>query len=175
MDSSREKQVEEPPVGSYFVSAYPPFSCWAVVLVMLLIFGSCDDAPRDASPDDVRRLVQTADRIRDKLGEEYDAPIAPGTSSQLVRGARLYSRLCASCHGTDGKGDGWAADRLTIPPGDLTDPARAAILSDQGRLHVLRKGIEGSPMIGWEGMLGESDLRCVLHYVRSLVATEPDG
>jgi len=146
----------------------------AVVLAMPAIFGSCDDAPRDVQPSDVQRLVQAADRIRIELGDEYDTPITPGTSSQLVRGARLYSQLCAGCHGSGGKGDGWTANKLTIPPGDLTDPIRAAILSDQGQLHVLRKGIEGTPMIGWEGVLGEADLRCVLHYVRSLVATEPD-
>ena len=113
------------------------------------------------------------ERIRAELGDEYDVPIATGTSSQLVRGARLYSRLCSSCHGKNGTGDGWTAGKLTIPPGDLTDPARAATLSDRGRLHILRKGIEGSPMIGWEGLLHESDLLCVFHYVRSLVPAEP--
>jgi len=144
------------------------------VLAVLSILCSCNDPARDDHPGDVLRLVQTADRIRGELGEQYDAPMAPGSSSQLVRGARLYSRMCASCHGTGGKGDGWTADKLTIPPGDLTNPARAAILSDQGRLYVLRKGIEGSPMIGWEGVLGESDLLCVMHFVRSLAATESD-
>jgi mono/diheme cytochrome c family protein len=32
----------------------------------------------------------------------------------------LYVRLCAACHGSDGRGDGPCADALTVRPPDLT-------------------------------------------------------
>ena len=35
-------------------------------------------------------------------------------------GAREFLTHCAVCHGTDGKGDGPLADKLTHPPKDLT-------------------------------------------------------
>ncbi len=38
----------------------------------------------------------------------------------IVRGARLYGRNCAACHGDEGRGDGPLAHGLDIPPADLT-------------------------------------------------------
>ena len=35
-------------------------------------------------------------------------------------GRELYSRLCASCHGPAGQGDGPLAQELKVPPRDLT-------------------------------------------------------
>jgi mono/diheme cytochrome c family protein len=35
-------------------------------------------------------------------------------------GADAFARYCASCHGTDGKGSGPAAQALRTPPADLT-------------------------------------------------------
>jgi mono/diheme cytochrome c family protein len=32
----------------------------------------------------------------------------------------MYKSYCAVCHGTDGKGNGPAADALKVPPTDLT-------------------------------------------------------
>jgi mono/diheme cytochrome c family protein len=39
-------------------------------------------------------------------------------------GKRLYTRYCASCHGTDGRGMGPAASAFKTPPPDLTLLAR---------------------------------------------------
>jgi len=37
-----------------------------------------------------------------------------------ISGKILYERYCASCHGTEGKGDGPAAETLQPKPPDLT-------------------------------------------------------
>jgi mono/diheme cytochrome c family protein len=39
---------------------------------------------------------------------------------QNARGAKLFSQYCASCHGTDGKGNGPVAASLKTQPSDLT-------------------------------------------------------
>ena len=44
------------------------------------------------------------------------APVIAGADE----GAKLYSALCASCHGISGRGDGPAAGALVPPPTDLT-------------------------------------------------------
>lgn len=41
-------------------------------------------------------------------------------------GEALYRQYCASCHGTNGKGDGTIAGELKKPPTDLTQLARQA-------------------------------------------------
>ena len=38
-------------------------------------------------------------------------------------GKDMYNAYCASCHGTDGKGDGPAAPALKVPPTNLTELA----------------------------------------------------
>jgi mono/diheme cytochrome c family protein len=61
-----------------------------------------------------------------------------------VPGRALYVRLCASCHGADGRGDGPVAPALGEPPDDLTTIAR---LND-GMFPALRiaTAIDGTTM-----------------------------
>ena len=44
----------------------------------------------------------------------------PSRADETREGARLYRRYCAACHGIGGKGDGWVAPALGVPPADLT-------------------------------------------------------
>jgi mono/diheme cytochrome c family protein len=44
-------------------------------------------------------------------------PIKPTSAAS---GQQMYMSYCAVCHGTDGKGNGPAADALKVPPPDLT-------------------------------------------------------
>jgi mono/diheme cytochrome c family protein len=66
-----------------------------------------------------------------------------------MSGQQLYTRLCASCHGTQGRGDGPVASSFTIEVPDLTLIARRA----GGRFprdRVLRI-IDGRSIIGAHG------------------------
>lgn len=51
-----------------------------------------------------------------------------------------FNELCVKCHGENGKGDGPAASTLETKPGDLTDCARMARLSDDVMFKVIRDG-----------------------------------
>ncbi len=51
--------------------------------------------------------------------KEGDIPL-----TQSYSGAEMYRTWCASCHGTQGKGDGPAAAALKKPPTDLTQIAK---------------------------------------------------
>ncbi len=127
--------------------------------------------------DDTRPELSTAERerrelirleLRERLGDGYEQMIPTATSDQLVRGARVYAKLCSGCHGPDGGGDGRAAATLPIKPADLARPAGAALFSDAARLEIIRGGISGSTMIGWGDALEEADLLAVFQFVRSL-------
>jgi mono/diheme cytochrome c family protein len=50
--------------------------------------------------------------------------IVPTREQQIAEGERAYLRACASCHGTDARGDGPVAPTLKVPPPDLTRLAR---------------------------------------------------
>jgi mono/diheme cytochrome c family protein len=45
---------------------------------------------------------------------------APMKSTSPASGKEMYTNYCAVCHGTEGKGNGPAADALKTPPADLT-------------------------------------------------------
>jgi len=47
-------------------------------------------------------------------------PIKPTSAAS---GQEMYKTYCAVCHGTDGKGNGPAAEALKVPPTDLTTMA----------------------------------------------------
>jgi mono/diheme cytochrome c family protein len=89
-------------------------------------------------------------------------PISP------VSGQQMYTAYCAVCHGPNGKGNGPAAEGLTVPPPDLTalarknggkypsDHVRNAI---EGDLRLSTTGLNGMPAWGdlfWRMSQGHS-------------------
>jgi cytochrome c oxidase cbb3-type subunit I/II len=78
------------------------------------------------------------------------------------RGAEVFTRDCAGCHGPKGRGDGPAAAALLPKPRDLT----TARFSDAALSDVLWLGVPGSSMPGWHD-LPSNDLRALAAYVRS--------
>jgi mono/diheme cytochrome c family protein len=86
------------------------------------------------------------------------------------RAERLSYAFCATCHGVDGRGS-WRAALFLVRPGDLTDSARMATLSDSYLFDLIKHG--GAP-IGRPGMpafgttLSDDDIRLLVQYVRTL-------
>ena len=85
-------------------------------------------------------------------------------SGDVVRGKILFARNCASCHGPQGKGDGY---RLLG-----ADPANLTLLSttkksDAALLKTIHDGKPNMPP--WKVHLLEKERRDVLAYVRTLV------
>lgn len=131
--------------------------------------GGPNMADHMAHMDDVRQMLQ------DRLGDAYDTPVAGLDSADLSAGKELYDSMCASCHGTSGKGDGPAAGALPTPPADHTDPVHSAYYSDAGRIEVIRNGIPGTPMAGFGAALSDADLLNLYAYVKSLRVEDGKG
>ncbi len=85
----------------------------------------------------------------------------------LVRGEGVYARLCRSCHGDKGYGDGPAAGSLTIVPADF-HRVRSFLKSDEELLRTIEHGVVFSPMHAWRGQLTDEEMQDVLAYVRLL-------
>jgi mono/diheme cytochrome c family protein len=102
---------------------------------------------------------------------------APGTPTREggdpARGAPLYGRYCAVCHGAGGAGDGPAAASLEDDrPRDLTDARYMGRLSDA---HLYRVIADGGAAVGasrfmppWGRTLSPTRIRDVVAYVRTL-------
>jgi mono/diheme cytochrome c family protein len=83
----------------------------------------------------------------------------------LKRGAAAYAVNCASCHGTNGAGDGLSAKTLLPRPTDLTGRRY-----DIGALaEAVYRGVPGTAMPGYAKLSAE-DFRAVVVFTRGLGA-----
>lgn len=94
----------------------------------------------------------------------------PTATADVVAGARLFARICANCHGLEGRGDGVTAARLSVRPPDWSrDGWRRADASrlDESLARIIKFGLPGSPMAGHE-YLRDDEVVSLARYVRSL-------
>lgn len=87
-------------------------------------------------------------------------------------GKASYEKLCISCHGMSGKGDGPAAAKLAVKPRDHTDTNAMSHLTDQAVFDVIKGGgsaVQHSPLMPPFGaVLKDDQVWDLVSYVRSL-------
>lgn len=90
----------------------------------------------------------------------------------LAAGAEAYERMCATCHGPTGRGDGRLAAGTAAygaRPSNLADAAWQHGSTDGEIFTVIRDGIGPDfAMDSFDGPLGEEEIWNVVHYVKSL-------
>jgi len=59
---------------------------------------------------------------------------ASAQHSKAFQGRKLFVTYCYLCHGLSGKGDGPLADKLKVPPADLTGSARGGTDAEYAKL-----------------------------------------
>ena len=142
---------------------------------------ACETVPEPAAPPPppvagvptedhahhMQQMAATRDRLRAELGDDYDRPVPGLDTADASRGKAVYDQVCASCHGTAGKGDGVAAAGLVPAPADFTDAFHARYYSDAGRVRVIEKGSPGTAMVAFEGQLDRAQILDLYSYVAS--------
>ena len=99
----------------------------------------------------------------------WDTTLAVGERERFARrGAEVFARNCAGCHGKEGLGDGPAAAALTPPPRNLA----TALFSDRSLSESLWNGVPGSSMSSWND-LPSAELRGLTAYLKTIASTEP--
>ncbi len=122
----------------------------------------------DQDEDNSRLMANTKEWLKAELGEKYNEPMPLATPSQLKEGQVIYVKYCAACHGTTGEGNGPAGLDLKPRPANFTDSIHAAFYSGQGRMHIIKKGMSGTAMVGWEKTLNDKEISSVYAYINSL-------
>ncbi len=99
------------------------------------------------------------------LASTHDA--RPG-NTPVARGAALFAKYCALCHGASGAGDGRAASVQKVAPANLTVSTRTRSYEMQ----IVRDGgaamDRSSSMPAWRDVLTDADIADVVDYVQTL-------
>ena len=90
------------------------------------------------------------------------------------KGKEVYEQSCAHCHGTEGRGDGSAAENLLPKPRDFTrglykirSTEAGELPTDQDLFDIITIGMPGSSMPGWETSLSANDRWEVVAYIKT--------
>ncbi|MGE0681997.1 MAG: cytochrome c [Candidatus Binatia bacterium] len=87
-------------------------------------------------------------------------------------GKVIYDKICATCHGTTGKGDGPAAAVLPTKPRNHTDGQYMNILTDDYVFKIIKEGGaavgKAQFMPAWGAQIKDSEIWNVVAYIRSL-------
>ncbi|HHJ15345.1 MAG TPA: cytochrome c, partial [Gammaproteobacteria bacterium] len=115
-------------------------------------------------------LLATAMRLA--VIESYKVTVVPRKQPDLARGANLYSRLCAGCHGANGDGRGPQAEGMDPPPINFRDEKRYAQRTLYGLYNTITQGVPDTDMKPFHELPAE-DRWSLAFYVGQLAVSEP--
>jgi mono/diheme cytochrome c family protein len=97
-------------------------------------------------------------------------------NSHAANAAPLFQAMCATCHGTSGRGDGPAATSLIdvwkhpIKPADFSKPHRKSGSNPQDLYRSIALGLDGTPMTAYRDLLPPETIWSLVAYIQSLSA-----
>ncbi len=155
---------------------------YVYVLVILLVIGiiyseNLSNMERQtvppALPDTTNQnVVQTIQEPRTTAPINLKEIIKP-TPDLISEGKKIFTTVCVTCHGADGKGDGPAAASLNPHPRNFTSKqnwVNGPTLS--GIYETLQNGIQGSAMVSFTNYTPEQRF-ALAHYIRSTFVPDP--
>ena len=84
-----------------------------------------------------------------------------------AKGKAIYDRLCSTCHGAQGKGDGPAGQMMRPPAADLTS-SKVKGQPDAELFQAIQNGRPPTAMSAFKGQLSDQQIHDVVEYIRSL-------
>lgn len=129
---------------------------WGLALGLMVMPAGCSQSGQQEAQ---RPEIPSAYKIKAN-------PFSPLDRKALEEGKEIYNLRCAVCHGKDGKGKGYGAQDLDVPPADLTDASKYGELTDGEWFYLISEGRPLRQMPAWRRFLGEDDIWRLILYVR---------
>ena len=100
-------------------------------------------------------------------GAAQGVPPQQAASAEVLElGSVVYSEQCASCHGSEGKGNGPAARFLDPKPRDFTSGEWVYTNGDvESLVAIITAGVDDTGMTPFEELLSEEEISAVANYV----------
>lgn len=114
-----------------------------------------------------------ASSVRTDVIRLYQLTVAPRQAPDLRNAAALFQAQCASCHGTQGRGDGALARGMEPQPSNFHDEERMNVRSLYGLYNTITLGVGGTPMRGFSE-LPEAD-RWALAFFAGAMRAKPEA
>ena len=97
---------------------------------------------------------------------EYAGLTNPLGAEAADPGAEVFRTNCATCHGSQGRGDGPAGQSLVPKPRNLAHIQAAA--GDDFLFWRIREGKPGTSMVAWKGILTDEQIWQTISFIRTL-------
>ncbi len=91
-------------------------------------------------------VADLARQLRASIIDAYNIAVTPTRTPDLARGSMLYTQMCASCHGAQGRGDGPLAPGMEPAPANFHDRERMAQRDRFSLYNTITLGVAGTPM-----------------------------
>jgi mono/diheme cytochrome c family protein len=171
---SIDKLLEKP---FYIIAtAYPIFLVAVIGIGFIYLFNN-EQISRNSltpAPPDILVVVSELTVQDPRIASAIDmSQITTPTTEMIEKGKNLYTTVCSSCHGTEGKGDGVAGVALNPKPRNFYDESGWK----NGRkffemYNTLEKGIAANGMPSYDYMAVEERV-AILQYVRKTLMVNP--
>ena len=119
-----------------------------------------------------QKNITGADSVKssDSLSLTADQISPMNLTYEQRQGKYVFTKYCATCHGDDGKGDGFNAFNLDPKPRDFTDQHLMNALDDERIIRTITGGgrsvNRSNLMPSWGGRLSKGEIQYVAAYVR---------
>lgn len=131
-----------------------------------VIRGSVENAVAPLDPDE---LGERLSKLESEAGRSRH-------DDSIRRGAQVYARQCAACHGRTGRGDGPGAADLRPAPRDFTSGQFRFRSTPNGTpprpedlVRTIRRGLPGTAMPAFDDLLSSGEIADLMVFIDSLL------
>ncbi len=91
------------------------------------------------------------------------------------KGAKIYNKTCAVCHGDKGNSAIWAQNGLKPPPRDFTTTEARRLLTRDRMINSVTNGRPGTGMVAFAKKLDKEEIEAVVDYIREAFLLADSG
>jgi len=123
--------------------------------------------------ESAEKIRQLTTKMHQDIINAYEIVVVPRKQPDLKKAKQLYAQQCASCHGTQGFGDGPASAGMEPPPINFHDVERYKQRTLYGLHSTITQGVNDTAMQAYD-QLSDEDRWSLAFYIGGLAVQATD-